>query len=279
MSRKLRIAAIGALIVTTFLVAISGGVYYAVHQVRPFYEQALRIEPEVVEQSSRELETKATALYSDAKQVGQWQALFTAKQINAWLAKQQEADKNGELLGKLRDPRIALSRDCLTLGFRYKSGGVETVFSVDASVFLTEDGSVGIRFKSASAGALPLPVAQAAEVLAAASKKRKLPVRWTQEKGQPVAIVNIASNASTANRDFFLDKIELRDGEMYVGGHTDIGNGQRTPRVARSHHSGNKDFELNQYELRLTPSDEHSALEIARRQPDPSTEDDGATTR
>ena len=48
----------------------------------------LKIEPEVLERGSRELESRATALYSDAKQIGRWQALFTSEQINGWLATQ-----------------------------------------------------------------------------------------------------------------------------------------------------------------------------------------------
>jgi len=257
MSRKLRIAAVGTLVVTALLVAILGGAYYAARQVQPFYEQALSVEPEVLEQGSRELESRATALYSDAKQIGHWQALFTARQINGWLATQLAADKGGDLPANIRDPRIAITRDCLTLGFRTKSGGVETVISVDASVLLTEEGAVGIYFKSVRAGALPLPLMQLADELAAACKKLNLPVRWTQQQGRPIAIVNIESKASAQNREFCIDSIELREGEMYVAGHTEVNSGN----VA-----------LDDYELRLTPSDEHSALEIARRETDSGAE-------
>src|SRR4051812_19517583 len=193
MARKSRIAIVCSLGVSVLLAFALGGAYYAARQVRPFYEQALKIEPEVVEKGSRELESRATALYSDAKQIGKWQALFTAQQINAWFAKQQAEDKKGEILAGIRDPRIAITRDCLTLGFRSKSGGVETVFSVDASVLLPKDGAIGIRLLSVRAGALPLPVMKAADILSTATAKMKLPVRWTQQDGQPIAIVTIAS--------------------------------------------------------------------------------------
>jgi hypothetical protein len=267
MARKLRIAAVGTITVTTLLVAILGGAYYAARQVQPFYEQALRIEPAVLERESRELESRATALYSDAKQIGHWQALFTAKQINGWLATQLAGDKGGQMPANIRDPRIAISRDALTLGFRTKSGGVETVVSVDASVLLTDDGAVGIRFSAVRAGALPLPIMQLADELAAACQKLSLPVRWTQQHGRPIAIVNITSKASAENRQFYIDSIELRDGEMYVAGHTEVGNGPRriTPRIAKPGDKSSNNFALDEYELRLTPTDESSALEIARR--------------
>ncbi len=276
MARKYRIAAIGMLTITALIVAILGGAYYAAQQVEPYYEQALRTEPEVLERGSRELESRATALYSDAKQIGHWQALFTVEQINGWLATQLATDTGGGLPSNMRDPRIAIAPDALTLGFRTKSGGVETVISVNASVLITDDGNVGIRFMSVRAGALPLPILQLADELAAACKKLKLPVRWTQENGRPIAIVNITSNASTKNRDFFVDSIELRNNEMYVAGHTEVNNGRErpSPQVARSKHSREKNVALDDYELRLTPSDEHSALEIARRPSATSADDD-----
>jgi hypothetical protein len=267
MARKYRIAAIGTLTIIVLLVAIAGGAYYAARQVEPYYAEALRTEPEVLERGRRELESRASALYSDANQIGRWQALFTVEQINGWLATQLKNDKGSGLPENMRDPRIAITRDRLTLGFRTKPGGVDTVVSVDASVLITEDGNVGIRFVSVRAGALPLPVLQLADELATACKKLKLPVRWTQENGQPIAIVNIASNASADNREFFIDSIELRNNEMYLAGHTEVNNGQGhpAPRIAKSKRSSTKEVPLDDYELRLTPSDEHSTLQIARR--------------
>jgi hypothetical protein len=279
MARKYRIAAIGTLTVTLLAVAIVGGAYYAAQQVEPYYEEALRTEPEVLERGSRELESRATALYSDAKQIGHWQALFTVEQINGWLAMQLAKDNGSGLPENMRDPRIAISRDAFTLGFRTKSGGVETVISVDASVLITDDGNVGIRFMSVRAGALPLPILQLADELATACKKLKLPVRWTQEHGRPIAIVNIANDTSSGKREFFIDAIELRNNEMYVAGHTEVNNGQErpAPRLASSKHSAAKGVPLDDYELRLTPSDEHSALQIARRPSTTSSEGEDAT--
>src|SRR5688572_7933980 len=213
MARKLRIAAFCTSVATAGFILVLGGAYYAAHQVNPFYEKALRVEPEVAKRSSRELESRATALYSDARQAGQWHALFTAEQINGWLAVQLDENQGSEVPSNIRDPRVAISPGLLTLGFRALSRGVDTVVSVDASVFLTDDGSVGIRFVSVRAGSLPLPVMQLAEELATACTQLKLPVRWTQQDGQPVAIIEIHSDESTDKHQFFIDCIELTEGE------------------------------------------------------------------
>ena len=233
MARKLRIAAFCTLAVAVCLIVVLSGAYYAAQQVRPFYQQALHIEPEVLERGSRELESRATALYSEARQAGQWQAVFTAEQINGWLAMQLVDNLDVELPSRIRDPRVAISPDMVTLGFRMLSGGVETVVSVDAGVFLTEEGAVAIRFASVRAGALPLPVMQLADEIADACQELSLPVRWTRQDGQPVAVVELHSDTSTDKRQFFMDAIELREGELYVAGHTGGGHPQQF--LARSH--------------------------------------------
>ena len=200
---------------------------------------------------SRELESRATALYSDARQAGQWHALFTAEQINGWLATQLAEHRAGELPDNVRDPRVAIAPNLLTLGFRTSSGGVDTVVSVDASVFLTDEGAVAIRLMSVRAGSLPLPVMQVADELAAACRELSLPVRWTTGKRSAGRRRRTAQRSSTDKRQFYIDSIELGEGEVYVAGHTEV-------------HGASK-VELSDYELRLTPSDAKSALEIARR--------------
>jgi hypothetical protein len=268
MARRVRRWAVGSIAAATFIMIALGGAYYAARQVRPFYEQALQIEPEVLERGSRELESRATALYSDARQHGEWQALFTAEQINCWLASQLAQNKDSALPKNFRDLRVAISRDLLTLGFRTKYGGVETVVSADASVFLTDDGTVAVHMKAVRAGALPLPVTKLADQLAAACEKQSLPVRWTRQDGQPVALVELHSSQSTDKRQFHIDAIELGDGELYVAGHTELGTAHvksHRTNVATRRESGGNMVKLDDYELRITPRNKRGALQIARR--------------
>jgi hypothetical protein len=267
MARKLRIAAwctAGALVSLLVLMAWA---YHAAQQVRPFYEQALQTKPEVLERGSRELESRATALYSDARQSGHWHAVFTADQINGWLALQLDEFRDGELSDRIRDPRIAISPELLTLGFRTSSGGVETVVSIDAGVVLTDEGAVAVRLLSARAGALPLPVMQLADQIATACRELSLPVRWTHQAGKPVAIVELHSDESIGKRQFYIDEIKLGDAQLSVSGHThvrakdDIASQQTTP----GQNVGRTEIALDEFELRLAPRDERSALEVARR--------------
>jgi hypothetical protein len=267
MARKYRIAATGAVSAVALLAALLAGAYYAARQVQPFYTKALEIEPEVLERGSRELESRATALYSDARQQGQWQATFTAEQINGWLAKQVAENQGRDMPKNFRDPRIAITKESLTLGFRTTSGGVDTVITVHAGVFLTEDGSVAVRLMSVRAGALPLPIMRLADELAAACQRLSLPVRWTHQGTEPVALIEVQADPASDKPQLFIDAIELGESQLSVAGHTersskhDVGS-LRLPSAVRQPH---QEVALGDYELRLTPLHKDGPLRIARR--------------
>jgi uncharacterized protein YpmS len=219
MARKFRIAAIVVFAAVGIVAATLGSIYWAMGRVRPFYSMALQLEPATLEVGSRELESRATVLYSEARQPGPWQAAFTAEQINGWLALQLAEVYGDALPDEFSEPRVAIDDDRFTLGFRARRGGVDTVVSADASVMLTENGEIAIRLKSLQAGALPLPIMQIADEISRACQELSLPVRWTQDAGEPVALVDVNQDAAKAKR-IHLDTIELRDGAVYLAGHT-----------------------------------------------------------
>lgn len=221
MARKQRTLwiAIG-LVATTLVAGALGGVYAALGRVRPFYQEALALDPETLETGSRELESRATALYSEARQPGQWRAAFTSDQINGWLALQLVEVYADALPEEVSEPRVAIDNDRLTVGFRARRGGVETVVSADATVMLTDEGEVAIRLLSVQAGAMPLPVMQVADDVSQACRELSLPVRWTQVDGQPVALVDVNHGASAKKAQIMLDAVELREDAIYLAGHT-----------------------------------------------------------
>lgn len=222
MARKLRIAAICSVALLAVLVSALWAAYQAVRRVRPFYEQALKLDEDTLEQGSRELESRATALYSDTQQPGRWQAVFTADQINGWLTVQLAESHGGELPENVAAPRVAITPEAVTLGFLTAMGGTQTVVTVDAAPFVTDTGDVAVHLKAVHAGTLPLPVLQVADELAKACQGFSLPVRWTRYEGQPVAVISIQGDAEPGEPQIAIDTIELGDGSLFVEGHTRI---------------------------------------------------------
>ncbi|HVT29673.1 MAG TPA: hypothetical protein VHE81_16770, partial [Lacipirellulaceae bacterium] len=91
----------------------------------------------------------------------------------------------------------------------------------------------------------------------------------------------IANDGSAEKRQFYIDTIELRDGELYVAGHTQAGDriGKRPPKLAYAPSSDQNDFPLDGYELRLTSGDANSALKIAQKRPTTATKKSDAAKR
>ena len=77
--------------------------------------------------------------------------------------------------------RLADMHNDLTLGFRTRQKGVDTVVSVDAAVMLTDAGAIAVRLASVRAGALPLPVMPIADEVVhhgGVGEGRKYCVTW-----------------------------------------------------------------------------------------------------
>ena len=220
MVRRVRIAAIVFAALAAAVAAALCGAYAALQRTSPFYPQALAVEPRVLETAGRELESRATALYNDARRPGEWQAAFTAEQINGWLATQLAEVYPDVLPANIADPRVAIGEDVLTLGFRTRRGGVETVITADANVSIAESGAVAVRLLSVRAGAMPLPVMPIADELSHACQELALPIRWTQDAGRPVALVDFGREWSSNGRRIQLESAELRDGTLRLAGQT-----------------------------------------------------------
>src|SRR5512146_2317099 len=82
----LRSAAMLAGGLATLVLLALGGIYSAARHVPGFYHDALQADPAARQRQSDELLENAAALASSVGQEGRWHALFTAEQINGWLA-------------------------------------------------------------------------------------------------------------------------------------------------------------------------------------------------
>jgi uncharacterized protein YpmS len=221
MARQHRIVAIVVLVSLAGIAAVAvGGVLVALGREQPFYTAALEADPVVLASASRELESRATAFYSETRQPGEWQAAFTEDQINGWLAVRLANLYAEDLPESFSEPRVAIDDGELALAFRTRRAGVDTVVTAKASAMLTDDGNIAIRLRSVHAGALPIPAMQVAEEISQACRQLELPVSWTQIEGQPVAIVEINRGGAARHTTIALDSLEIEQGAIYVAGRT-----------------------------------------------------------
>jgi hypothetical protein len=208
-------------IVAALLVVVGGllyGVYRASQRVPEFYHAAISVQPQDQGEARDEFVARATALAGDLNQDGSWQSLFTAEQINAWLALELAANYPEMLPGELRDPRIWLRENEATIGCRYQTGDLVTVLSLTFEAYLQEPNVVALRIRGARAGALPVPLGQVLDRISHAAQVLNLQLEWRKSHGDPVALVTLSQPRDTRDAPLSLETLELRDGELFVSG-------------------------------------------------------------
>ncbi len=206
---------------------LTGWAYLASQQVPDFYAQATEHAPADQDQKCDAFLTEATELYSELQQAGRWQAVFTAEEINSWLAVDVVKNHAQSLPPGVSEPRIALTEGGAKLACRYETPRFTTILSLQLDAYLAEPNVIGLRFRKARAGALPLPLADILESLAQEANKHNVPVRWLQADGDPVALISMPSPGDKQKLVYAVDTLEIGPQGIYV-------SGSSSPRVAQS---------------------------------------------
>lgn len=213
---------ITAVVLAGLLAAIltTASLYSAVTQVHPYYRAALERAPEELEEQSHQLESRFSALHSDLQDVGEWRTVISADELNGWLATKLPEAFPKLLPESIRDPRIAITPDAVFLAAQSKIAGVDTVVSVEVEPFVTTDGDLAIEVHQVLAGALPLPKNDLFDQLSKATQGLELPIRWTQNEGNPVLLVERSTWDSDDDQQRALEALELSEGELFLSGRT-----------------------------------------------------------
>jgi hypothetical protein len=218
MPRAVKIVAIAAVVALVVAGVSLFSLYAASQQVPEFYRDAISRDP-VSEQEARDrFVAEVTALASDLHRRGRWQRLFTEEAVNAWLALQLTDDYPGLLDERLHDPRIAFGDRVATIACRYESGSISLVLSLSIEAYMQEPNVLALRIRGARAGAVPVPLGQVLDAISHAAADLKLRLAWRKTHGDPVALISFAQVEDSQSPGLALQRVELRDGELYVSG-------------------------------------------------------------
>lgn len=223
MSPRTRRLVWGALAAAATVAVALWGLYAAIQGVPSFYRSAVERDETLAVRSSDEFLQQAAATASDVRKPGRWEAVFTADQINGWLAVDMPRNHPGLLPETLLDPRIELSDGDVTLACRYAGAELNAVLTISCDIYLAGPNVLAIRIKGARAGLLPLPLGKIIDGISYTARALELPLEWRRTGGDPVALLSMAplSGPGSAHRRIQLDTIELRDGELFVSGETE----------------------------------------------------------
>ena len=209
------------------LALLAGGVtvylgYRATQQVPEFYDQVLHVEPQVQQVAGYELEQQVLQLHNEVRETGDWEALFTDEQINGWLAFDLPEKFADALPPGVSEPRVEVEPHQAQIACRYETGQFRSVVSLALEIQLTDEPNVlAVRICQARAGMLPLPLSRFLDQISQRAGQADIMVRWTQQDGDPVALVTIPMrHEQYPRREIHLDTVELREGAVYLAGST-----------------------------------------------------------
>lgn len=219
MRKRLRIAAVVCCVVAVLIVAGIFVLWQALRYEPEFYRQALAVDPARQRRASHEMLQQISGLWSNAHNRDRWEVLLTAEQINGWLAVDLVENHPQVLPETLRDPRVEIRRDRITLACRLRRDHVAGVISLTVEPYLPEPNVLGLRICKARAGRLPWPTRQITEAISEAAAQAELPLRWLQADGDPVVLVAIPPlHDQQHDRLIRIETLRVGQGEVYLAG-------------------------------------------------------------
>ena len=212
------------LVFLAILVLVGGFVgwaYRASQQVPEFYVRQLNAEKlRPANRSGDALERQALQLNNQIRKNDRWQARFSAEEINDWLAVDLPKKFPSALPPDVQSPRVAIDSEMMQVACRVENARISSVVSLGVQPFVTaEPNVIALRIKQLRAGALPLPLAQYLEKVTERCARSGVPVRWSEEEGDPVALVTLPLDPKDfQNRKVRVEQVGLEDGALVVAG-------------------------------------------------------------
>jgi hypothetical protein len=223
MRKLVRRLVVGAALFAVLVAATLWGVYQASRQAPEFYRQALHPPREALDEGSQQFERQALALHNQLRHAGGWEVRFTQDEINGWLAADFPAKFPRALPPGISDPRIAIDGTTVRLALHYQRGSVDTVVSLVGDAWLTDQpNEIAVRIAGARAGLVPVPLANFLQEITERTARAGLPLRWSEAKGAPVAIIRLPLDHDNAqHRRVLLERLQFTAGTLLVAGRTE----------------------------------------------------------
>jgi hypothetical protein len=205
------------------LLLIVGGAFvlYRASQYEPaFYRAALQGDPTLQRKASDEMLQRAAALVSDVNTKNRWQALFTAEQINGWLAVDLVKNHSNSLPPGFHDPRVAIEPDQVTLACSFQISGFTSILTLTLQPYLSaeEPDVVAVEIVKVRAGRLPLPLGKVVEAISEAARISGVALKWRRGAGGPAALISMPQPSNAGNKVLSIETMEIKQDEVFVAG-------------------------------------------------------------
>jgi hypothetical protein len=220
MPKAIRILLVSTFILVIIAGALAYGLYRATKRVPSFYATELEVAPQ--EQDADRMLRQALNLHNDLQRRCQWQESIEAKTINAWLAVELPRNHSDLLPGGMRDPRVRIGPEGITLACRVDRGWIHGVVSLQVSAFVESADVIGLRVHKIRLGAVPWSLKPVLDGISDAARQSGARIQWRQIEGDPVALLTLTPANGDRNQIVHIDSIRLEEGQLRVAGTTEI---------------------------------------------------------
>ncbi|MCA9189856.1 MAG: hypothetical protein R3E01_12000 [Pirellulaceae bacterium] len=193
------------------------------------YQHSLTVPAAQLLADQRAMDQGVQRLQDEMTSSDHWEATFTDDEINGWLALELRKRFPALLPHTFQDPRVRIASGEAKLACRYLGHRPPTVITIAVDVQSTDEPNVlAVRLKKTQVGAVCGLTEIAVEKIDQAALRARIPVIWDDADGDPVAMVYLPESVLDHGRDVWIDTIQLRDGEVYVAGHSQSGERSST---------------------------------------------------
>ena len=197
--------------------------YYTSQNSPEFYTAALKKEPEESKALGSQMETDVLDIYNSAMIPAAWQGELSEEGINGWLASEL-IEKFPEVLPEnIKDPRVSLKDDQLTIACRCSYKDLQGILVGSFDLFCTEQpNQIAIRIKSVKMGIIPFPVTQFADEVTDALSKSGYESSWTEADGDPVLLVTVPEDHLIIEENYLvkIKSIDIEAEKVFFTGET-----------------------------------------------------------
>ncbi len=181
--------------------------------------------PADAERAAARLLTKASALHAAAGRPGQWDAVFTADEVNGWLATDLPKNHSRLLPAGLSAPRVHFGSQRLAAGAWLQRGPFAAFGWVDLDVRLRGVNQLVLLPRDARLGLLPVPQGMVLGRIARGLTAAGLVSELRRLDGELVLLVSIPSPTGSPATRMRLEFLGLAPGELLLSGSTGNGSG------------------------------------------------------
>jgi hypothetical protein len=162
---------------------------------------------------------RSLQLRNDIMNEPRWEAAFSDKQVNAWLAEDLVTHFADQIPPGVHEPRVSFEMDHVTLAFQMEHGPIRSVITVVARVRVPEENALALTLEKIRAGVLPVPADQILERITEHAIAHGMDLRWTRDGELPVALIRYRPNHR--RRDIVLEHLQILNGQIRLSGRSD----------------------------------------------------------